>query len=131
MGWTYDTIVKMGQKSLYAAAAASLGMPVAINTETRDKKILAEARKSVLKPFMKTGATTLSSEKSSSNTRTSASAIRPENVKSGLDVSRLVTDGDYYEMALNRKPGDIAHKEKIDKLVEQGRDALKRQRNKK
>jgi hypothetical protein len=80
---------------------------------------------------MKTGATTLSSEKSSSNTRTSASAIRPENVKSGLDVSRLVTDGDYYEMALNRKPGDIAHKEKIDKLVEQGRDALKRQRNKK
>jgi hypothetical protein len=122
LGLSYDRIVDMGPKAIYAAAAASLDMPVALNTEKRDKKILADAKLAALKPFLKAkpgeGKPLSTTKQSGSSERRSAEKTI---VDGGYDLNRLASDPEYYESAISKKYGDPEHKAKIDRMVEKGR----------
>jgi hypothetical protein len=126
-GFNYgDVVTKFTPESLYAAAAAELGMPVALNTSERDSKIATDARRSAVERFRKGAKKTLSSKASEKGT--SRQDHEKVYLEGGYDVVRLANDPDYYESAVNKKPGDMAHMDKIDRLVVKGERLTKKQK---
>jgi hypothetical protein len=118
-GIYYDKLAKMSPKEIYALTAAGLDMPVALNTTDRDKKIARDAVRKKLSIFKKGGSDTargLSADSPDGESKIASKAV----LDSGYDVVKLATDPAYFEQAYNKKPGDQAWMEKIDKLVEKG-----------
>lgn len=128
-GYKYHDIAKMfSPKALYAAAAADVGLPVAINLDKRDQTLIAETRKKALSPFFKNKSSkTLQPGSSPENRR----ELQHKVQKGGYDIIRLVTDEAYYERAVNKDYGNVDHLEKIDALAAEGRALLKKQKQKK
>jgi len=128
MGIDYGKAIQMGETPFYAAAAAALKMPVAINTQERDQKMIAETRKRALAPFLKGG-----SSKGLSTDASSADRSKLEKTISdgGYDIVRLANDADYYSAAVEKKFGNQAHKDYIDGLVSKGRAILSKHKQKK
>jgi hypothetical protein len=122
--WAFDhgmdnrQIVKMGAKAFYAAAAAGLGKSVAVNTADRDKKIAAEARRNAINLFRKTGSGTLATQGSAPAGKSGA------YMENGIDVTRLATDGAYFDELIAKRPGDMAWIDKLSGLEEKGRAIL-------
>ncbi len=117
-----DHVDRFGMESLYAFVAKEMGLPVAINTEKRDIKIAQAAREKAIKPFLKGYSTgTLSTESSSTASRDNAINITQNG---GYDPVRLAKDDDYRNRAIESRPGDIAHLNKIIALAEKGRREL-------
>lgn len=132
-GVSYEGVTKMianpkiGAKGLYAFAGTLLDLPVAINTGERDRKMVLSERRKALSKFIKPGSGELSVEGQSSI----AGKPRDKNtvVKEGYDIVKLDEGGDYYDRAMNEKPGDMEHVNKITRLAEEGR-ALRISRSK-
>jgi len=122
--WAFDhgfdnrQIVKMGAKAFYAAAAADMGKTVAINTADRDKKIAADARKNAINLFRKPGGGALSTQ------GTAPASKAGSYMENGIDVTRLASDGDYYDALMAQRLGDRAWIEKLSELESKGRAIL-------
>jgi hypothetical protein len=110
-GFTYEQINKMseefGEDAVYSFAAKKLGLPVAINTQGRDQKIVSRAVNKALKPFIKgsaaDGLPTDGGGESVSKER-SAKGVS----ENGIDMNRILDDESYYDEQILRKPGDPA-----------------------
>jgi len=113
-------IVKMGAKAFYAAAAADMGKAVTFNSADRDKKIAAEARKSVLNAFRKTGGGTLATQ------GTAPAGKSGQYIENGIDVTKLATDGSYFDELVAKRPGDMAWIDKLSELEAKGREIINR-----
>jgi len=121
-GIGYDKLVQMGAKPFYAAAAAALDMPLAMNTGERDKKIAAEVTKKALSRFLKsTGNGTLNVQRAGVNSTPEKS---PDMIIDGINALRLVQDAAYHESVLNMKFGDMAWMDKVDAIAAKGRAKL-------
>ena len=127
LGWDWTRLAQTEPEVLYAAIAAKMKLPVALNTTERDKKIIAETKKNTLKHFQtpKGEARTLSSEPDPE--RGTERVI----VRDGFDIKRLASDPDYYETIVSKKWGDLEWQKKVDDLADRGRNLLKEQSNKK
>lgn len=123
-GMRYDQIVKKGAKRLYADFAAALDMPISLDNASQLRKIQADAKKKALSPFLKNRARTLDTEGGNADRRKAEKTV----LDSGVDVMRLANDANYYEQQLNRKPGDEAWMEKLDRLMEKGEALSKKRR---
>ena len=121
-GIGYDKMLQWGAKPFYAAAAAALDMPLAMNTGERDKKIAAEVRKKALAPFLKsTGSATLNVQGGSVSATPEKS---PDMIIDGINAVRLVQDAAYHESVLNMKFGDMNWMDKVDAIAAKGRAKL-------
>lgn len=117
----FDSIVNAGSKALYAMAAAELGWPVALNTGKRDQKIVSDARRKALEPFIRSGAKSLSKDTSAApGQRPSSSSL----VIDGIDAVRLNTDPAYYAKVSEMKPGDTEYLERVSNIYAKGRAAM-------
>ncbi|RPH88501.1 MAG: hypothetical protein EHM66_00395 [Deltaproteobacteria bacterium] len=131
-GQTYESIARLSKKSggqaVYALVAALQGLPVALNTAERDKKIVASELKKKLAPFLK--------KNSVSGLDTKGSSVIPADralnaavVKNGYDVLKLAEGGEYYDKAVQAKGADPDHIALIDSLAAEGLElAAKRQK---
>lgn len=128
-GIRYKEIVnlteKFGTEAVYAMVAKKLNLPVAINTEARDQKMLKSELQKRMAPFLKANTPselTASAGKDKPATKT--------HVKNGYDIVKLASDIGYYERARNAKPNDMNHADMISRLAEEG-DAIIRSKTKK
>lgn len=118
----FDSIVNAGNKALYALAAAELGWPVALNTGKRDQKIVSDARRKALEPFIRSGAKSLSNVTNSApGTR---SSISGGLVIDGIDAVRLNSDPSYYQSVVEKGPGGTEYLDKISAISAKGRAAM-------
>jgi hypothetical protein len=122
-GQTYDSIARMSKKSggqaVYALVAALQGLPVALNTGERDKKIVAQELRKKLAPFMKKNSVSGLDTKGSSAIPPDRSLNAPV-IKNGYDVLKLAEGGDYYDKAVTSKGANPEHIEMIDSLAAEG-----------
>lgn len=120
-GLNYANITSMfSEKSLYAAAAADLDLPVAMNTKERDTKLRADAVRAKLKPFLKGGARTLDSQAGEAAS-TARSAGLTHN---GYDAIKLASDEDYFDNQLSKIGHDPEKRAKLLEAADKGRKAL-------
>jgi hypothetical protein len=131
-GQTYDSLTRLSKKSggqaVYALVAALQGLPVALNTADRDKKIVASELKKKLAPFMKKNSVAGLDSKGSSAVPPDRSLNAPV-IKNGYDVLKLAEGGDYYDKAIQAKGANREHVALIDSLAEEGQTLLaKRQK---
>lgn len=127
-GIGYDKALDLGDKVFYAMAAAALDMPIALNTGERDKKIVSEARKKALAPFLKgSGPRTLATEGSTGvvDRKKAAQTV----THGGFDVIRLVQDQAYYNKTIERRPNDEEWLEKVYAAAEKGRNILNKRKS--
>jgi hypothetical protein len=129
-GMGYDGAIKLGAKALYAAAAAALDMPVALNTGERDKKIAADARKAALKPFLKTSAvsgagSTLNPDGGNVVQKRADAEAR---IVHGMDAVKLVEDSDYHQAMMVKNFGDPEWSDKILEAAEAGRAIINKRK---
>jgi hypothetical protein len=118
-GFTYQQIADLGAQTLYATVASSLGWPVAMNTEKRDKAVRLSERKRVLAAFVSNGGTDMA--------ESMASRVGPR--KPGIDYGAILRgDASEYERAITvngrKSPERIRM---VGEKLEQLRD--KKQRN--
>ncbi len=121
-GMTYESLNKMaeefGVEAVYAMAARKHNLPIAINTAERDRKIIQTELRKKLAPFIKNkqGPSELSTD-----SRSYAEKKIVNNVmKNGYDITKLATDPDYYDRALNEKQGDLKWASTISRLADEG-----------
>jgi hypothetical protein len=117
----------MTPEELYAAAAARMKMPVAMNTSDRDKKMIGDAVQKRLAVFYKGrdgAARTLDVSNQSGGNESAGKIV----VDSGYDVVKLATDGSYLESSIQQKPGDMEHLRLISALRAKG-ERIAQQRN--
>jgi hypothetical protein len=122
-GLRYDQIVEWDDEELYAAASKACGFPVAINTAKRDSKMVMDAKRKALKPFLKSKEDAGESD----GLRAPGSkhgATDNKVVKDGVDLIRLATDPGYLDRQINKNAADESHRRKIYDLAEQGRVLL-------
>jgi hypothetical protein len=125
-GIDYAKMLKMGSKAFYAAAAAALDMPVALNTTARDQKIAADARKKALAPFLRTKGGTLDVDgRSAVINREKAETV----TVNGMDAVRLVEDGNYYDEVVARRPNDADWLAKVEAAATKGRAIIDKRKN--
>lgn len=122
-GLRYDNITEWDPEELYAAAAKTCGFPAAINTQKRDQKMIGDARRKALAPFLK--------NKSDSDAASTLGAPGSKHgatdnkvVKDGVDLRRLATDDAYLDKQIEKNPTSEEHRKKIYALAEQGRALL-------
>ena len=121
-GMDYGTVTKLsesfGDEAVYALAAKKLGLPSAINTGDRDRKMVASELRKKLAPFLK-GAT--KGELSAEGNTSSASRTPSQKaaIKGGYEITKLANDPDYYERAIKEK-ATPEHAKKIMALAEEG-----------
>jgi len=120
-GFTYaDLTARFSEKSLYAAAAADLDLPVAMNTKGRDSKLRADAVRAKLKPFFKGGARTLDSQAGEA-----ASVARSTGLMhNGYDAIKLASDENYLDNHLSKIGHDPEKRAKLLEAADKGRKAL-------
>jgi hypothetical protein len=116
----YSQILKMakefGEDAVYTFAAKKLGLPVAINTEDRDKKLLNSGVRKALKPFLAGNA----SEELPVDGSGKIPGARKDKASndSGIDINRLIDDEQYYDSVMRQKPGDLAHADYVSELAD-------------
>jgi hypothetical protein len=119
-GMNYGMLVKLqdeiGLDGIYAMVAKKHGLPVAINTGERDKKMLLDDRKKVLDVFRKGNAYT----ELTAGSGKPKPVVTPPNMKHGFDIVKLATDNAYRDRAIYQKPGDLKHAKLIERLTEEG-----------
>lgn len=117
-GIKYGTLINLekeiGIDGIYAMLAKKHGLPVAINTGERDKKML----RSELKKRM--GALVNSKEDLESGAGRSKLDRSPV-IKEGLDIVKLATDPTYYESTVDSKWGDLKWAKRVDELAQEGK----------
>jgi hypothetical protein len=126
-GIKYPQLLKMaeefGEDAVYSFAAKKLGLPVAINTEDRDRKMLNSGIKTALKPFIKGSA----SEELKTEGGKTVAGTKNKGTDGGIDIQRLLDDENYYDSVIRQKPGDEKWVDHIAELT----DKALRERNKK
>lgn len=127
-GFRYEHLSKMSEKQVYSLVAEELGLPVAFNTEERDKKIAYDTRKNLASLLKKGSSGELSVNGGTNVAQSKSKAV----IKSGYDLERLAEGGAYYEKALTAKGTDQKHMQMIEDLAEEGAALLeKKQKPKK
>jgi hypothetical protein len=123
--FTYQDLVKLfSPKSLYAAAAADLDLPVALNTRDRDAKLRKDAVSAKLRPFLKTErAGTLDARGGDTAASKRAEATVTVN---GYDAVKLATDERYYESQLQKAFGNPQEMARLTEAAAKGRNVVKR-----
>jgi len=127
-GIDYKKLVKMGGKAFYAAAAAALDMPVVMNAAERDKKIVADTRRKALAPFLKSAKSNTLDTQSGSVEAAKKAAAAAKVIHNGINVEKLVTDRSYYEAQVSKCWGDVDKLDKLEALVEKGRESFTRKK---
>jgi len=122
-GINYNNLAKMGAKAFYAAAAADLNRPVAFNTKERDDKMVSNAVKQKLKPFLKTDGGTL--DVGGGNAAQGGGA-EPKIIH-GFNAVKLVEDGAYREEMYLKHALDADMIDKLDAAASVGRDIIEKQ----
>ena len=117
--------IQMGAKAFYAAAAAALDMPVALNTKERDAKIAATAKQKALAPFLKSAkSNTLNTQGTDSTVNRN---IAEGVIRDGFDITKLATDAAYYDATIRRFWGNEEKLARIDELTAQGQALIDKQ----
>jgi hypothetical protein len=122
----YAQALQLGPESFYGAAAVALKMPVAFNTEERDKKMVADARKAALKPFLKEGKSNTLNPQGTQGVVDSKAAERV--MSHGMDAIRLVEDGAYYDEMIVKSFGNPGMADKIAEAASVGRAAIEKRK---
>jgi hypothetical protein len=116
---------KGGLKAIYTMVAEIHGLPVAINTGERDKKILKSELQKKMAPFLRgSGGEELAAGKGKSKTEES------QIMKHGYDITKLASDNTYYDSVVDSKPGDLEHAKLVAKLAEEGEEYLRKKSKK-
>jgi hypothetical protein len=126
-GIKYPQLLKMaeefGEDAVYSFAAKKLGLPVAINTEDRDRKMLNFGITKALKTFIKGSA----SEELKTEGGPTVAGQKNKGNDDGIDIQKLLDDEKYYDSVIRQKPGDESWSDHIAELT----DKALRERNKK
>jgi hypothetical protein len=129
-GINYGTLIKLekeiGTDGVYAMLAKKHGLPVAINTGDRDRKIVQSELRKKMAPFLK-GA---SSEELAAGQGKSRTPEQSAVMKHGYDITKLASDQTYYESVVDSKPGDLKHAELVSKLADEGQAYLNKKTKK-
>jgi len=123
MGITYEKALKMGAEAFYAAAATALKMPVAFNTQERDKKMVGDAVKQKLKPFLKTDGGTLNVEGGNAPQGGDVGAV----IINGFNAVKLVEDDAYRAEMYNKYTLQPDKIDELDAAVSYGRNVIEKQ----
>jgi hypothetical protein len=123
MGIDYEKALKMGPEAFYAAAAAALKMPVAFNTKERDDKMVSNAVKQKLAPFLRTGGGTLDVGGGSAAQGGGGEAV----IVHGFNAVRLVEDQAYLAEMYDRYLTDPDRLNQLDVAASIGRSIIEKQ----
>lgn len=116
----------MGAEAFYAAAATALKMPVAFNTQDRDRKMVAEGAKQKLAAFLKAGGNTLNVDGGNATHNRKAES----GLTYGFDAVKLVEDDNYRAQMYEKHMFDPDMLDKLDAAASVGRSALEKQSKK-
>lgn len=116
-GLSYQQVVNMatefGEDAVYTFAAKKLGLPVTINTEKRDQKMVDSAVRKRLKAFLKSsGSDELNADGGSASSvkKTKGSMV------DGIDLEKLASSESYYDSVMRKKPNDPAWMDYVSEL---------------
>jgi hypothetical protein len=118
--------VKMGAKAFYAAAAADLDRPVAMNTTDRDKKIASDAVRKKLAPFLKgnSGGTLNVAGGNAAQNRTAEPAL-----VHGFNAEKLAEDPAYLREMYAKYAFDPDMLDKLGEAASVGRGRIEKRSN--